>query len=591
MRIRVLVASLATLLLSGVGVIAPALSAQAWVAPTVTGSTACDTATGKQSILWTVKDNEGGRIAPKVSASTRASVPVGTPIPIGGSKTFTEKVDGPTAATLSVTITWYTAAGKVIDKRSGSASVKAGDFGECKPPQPKAETESRDQVEPADCEALTVTTNHQERSREYTWKDGKWVAGEWSEWKTTSTSHRDATAEECPLPNKPEPVVTYGEWSGSPDCEEGTYTQTRTVTTTDWVLDGRTWVKGEPVTTTETVTREATAEECPAPQVVTVEQASATAPSCEADGALVMPQDNDQVTYTQSPEGTGPGTYTITAHPAKDYVLPDDYSPQTITVEHRITGRDCQTLVKPVRPDFKAITECGTYGQVILGDGTVLTLDNSPVTFGGVTYGLTKGDGTQGLVAVTATPVEGSYFKGAHQVRLLKGDLGEYTECPVPVDNVTYAYAFECGDAIIAFFNDDIQGQEPVVDGTGTYTVDGVEHTVTVPANTDGVFIPLTFAEDSGDHVVAVGSDAFTVGTDCKVTPPPVQPPTKPVAHKPPVQAAGPVPAASPRTPQTLAYTGANATKPLVIGGGLVLLGLAMVAGSALLKRREGDQV
>jgi hypothetical protein len=74
-----------------------------------------------------------------------------------------------------------------------------------------------------------------------------------------------------PIPEQPadKVTVTHSDWVDSEfECSDESVTQTRTATTTtiSYVLDGRTWVEGEPVVTTatETQTRPLTEEElCP----------------------------------------------------------------------------------------------------------------------------------------------------------------------------------------------------------------------------------------------------------------------------------------------------------------------------------------
>lgn len=65
-------------------------------------------------------------------------------------------------------------------------------------------------------------------------------------------------------PPKPEVKVTYTEWvSGTPVCGQGTVTQTRIKTVTDWTLVNHVWVAGTPVSTTETRTVEVAITPCP----------------------------------------------------------------------------------------------------------------------------------------------------------------------------------------------------------------------------------------------------------------------------------------------------------------------------------------
>lgn len=72
-------------------------------------------------------------------------------------------------------------------------------------PQPSADRQTRDVVGAPDCATLTVTTQHQARTRSYVWDGSSYVPGPWGEWVTTSTDTRAATAQECPPTVRPEP--------------------------------------------------------------------------------------------------------------------------------------------------------------------------------------------------------------------------------------------------------------------------------------------------------------------------------------------------------------------------------------------------
>ncbi|WP_157509308.1 hypothetical protein [Glaciibacter superstes] len=81
------------------------------------------------------------------------------------------------------------------------------------------------------------------------------------------------------IPNEPDPIVTSVD-KETVDCTSKTVTTVTTTTTTDWVYDEETntWVKAEPVITTASVTRDATATECPivVPPVTPVTPAAAS---------------------------------------------------------------------------------------------------------------------------------------------------------------------------------------------------------------------------------------------------------------------------------------------------------------------------
>jgi LPXTG-motif cell wall-anchored protein len=75
-----------------------------------------------------------------------------------------------------------------------------------------SETETQDLGPLLDCDAGTLTTLHQERSRTQTFnaETQEWEWGAFSEWETVDTTVVDATEEDCPVdnpPNPPEPIV------------------------------------------------------------------------------------------------------------------------------------------------------------------------------------------------------------------------------------------------------------------------------------------------------------------------------------------------------------------------------------------------
>ena len=78
----------------------------------------------------------------------------------------------------------------------------------------------------------------------------------------TGTQDDDPDAPCFTIPENPGPVVTYGEWqTGQFDCGDTTVQITRTMTSTEQVWDGRKYVDGESVTTTQTADRPLTDEE------------------------------------------------------------------------------------------------------------------------------------------------------------------------------------------------------------------------------------------------------------------------------------------------------------------------------------------
>ena len=118
-------------------------------------------------------------------------------------------------------------------------------------------------VEPADG---TATVEHQERTWTQTHNlvDNKWVLGEkvYSDWKTVKTDTVDSEDCEPVIPEQPDDKVVTTAWvDGEYDCADTTVTQTRTVSTTPFVLVKNEWVPGETVTITETQTRDLTEDE------------------------------------------------------------------------------------------------------------------------------------------------------------------------------------------------------------------------------------------------------------------------------------------------------------------------------------------
>lgn len=147
------------------------------------------------------------------------------------------------------------------------------------------------------CDTLTVDITKTTTSTGWKWQGGKWVPDK--PVVTTAQSTRPATDEECPLPGKPEPDVTVEVTEGALDCESLTVDITKTTTTTDWILENRKWVLGEPVVTTESETRTATAEECPP---VPEEPTPTDDPTCGDEGYLPIGDECE----TEEPTPTDP---------------------------------------------------------------------------------------------------------------------------------------------------------------------------------------------------------------------------------------------------------------------------------------------
>lgn len=102
---------------------------------------------------------------------------------------------------------------------------------------PNCETHTFSQI-------ITTTTT----PRHAEWQNGEWVIVNDTPVVTTETSSRPFDAGEyedyClnPQPEELDPLIVYGEWQTTPDCEVHTITQTRTVTSTPRT---RVWQDGE----------------------------------------------------------------------------------------------------------------------------------------------------------------------------------------------------------------------------------------------------------------------------------------------------------------------------------------------------------
>lgn len=142
---------------------------------------------------------------------------------------------------------------------------------------------------------------------------------------------------------------------------------------------------------------------------------SVTPATCDADGTLVVPADTPEVRYTQTPAGTGPGSYTVTATATPGHRLVGASS-WTPTVPARTTGAACLVDVTPVAPTVVAVGDCDTTGSVT----TAVTT--------GVRYVLTRGDGITGPWEVTAS-AEPGYVLTPATPAVFSGDLGRSVAC------------------------------------------------------------------------------------------------------------------------------------------------------------------
>jgi hypothetical protein len=123
-------------------------------------------------------------------------------------------------------------------------------------PADEVQTETSEGPPNCDTNQVTITTTTTRTSYVWDAKEQEWTAG--TPLVTSQTSTRDATLQECPAPDKPQPIVDV-KTQEAVDCAEGLVTTTTTTSTTDWELVGNVWVKKSPVTETSTSTRPATA--------------------------------------------------------------------------------------------------------------------------------------------------------------------------------------------------------------------------------------------------------------------------------------------------------------------------------------------
>lgn len=75
--------------------------------------------------------------------------------------------------------------------------------------EPESETETRDLGPLLDCDAGTLTTLHQERSRTQTFNADtqEWEWGAFSDWETVDSTVEDATDQDCPVDIPIDPIV------------------------------------------------------------------------------------------------------------------------------------------------------------------------------------------------------------------------------------------------------------------------------------------------------------------------------------------------------------------------------------------------
>ncbi len=232
------------------------------------------------------------------------------------------------------------------------------------PGEADTETETRSVVGAPDCEAGTVTTSHQERSRTEIAYD---VWGEWSAWTETSTSSRPATEQECP------PYVLKTETEtrsvdGAPNCATDTVPISNQERTRTETAEG-VWGAWSEWTETSTSSRPATDVECP-PYVLKTETGEQTidgTPDCENDTVPVYDQER---TRTETAEGVWGDwsaweTVSTSSRDATDTECPP-YVLKTETGEQTIDGTpDCENDTVPVYDQERTRTETaeGVWGD------------------------------------------------------------------------------------------------------------------------------------------------------------------------------------------------------------------------------------
>lgn len=220
---------------------------------------------------------------PAVSASCSGVRLVGTAYDAGKANRWTATVSGVTTSgtfgasvdkTIPVaqegkTTTWSA----TIEAFDGSyRQSRSGTVGPCGTPpvpqQPDDEVETRERTTPPDCTTFTATMIKESRVTLYVYDkaSNSWVRGTPGEWKQTSTTTREATAQECVRPPKPE-LSEEREVTSEPDCTTSTTTTETQVRDAVFVFTQGAW-KQDGFTEwrpTGSRTNEATLQECPPP--------------------------------------------------------------------------------------------------------------------------------------------------------------------------------------------------------------------------------------------------------------------------------------------------------------------------------------
>ncbi|WAB82389.1 hypothetical protein OVN18_05135 [Microcella daejeonensis] len=234
-----------------------------------------------------------------------------------------------------------------------------------------------------DCDSRTVTETRTITRTEFVLVDREWVPGE--PVVTERERTRDMTVEEldeyCPVDIEPAALEVLGDWVvSSADCDTREVTETRTVTTTPYVLVDREWVPGESVVDTEERTRPMTEAELDEYCPVDLEPAA-----LEVVGDWMFSgKDCDTTTITES--------RTVSTTP---YVLVDrewvaGSAVETTELRTRAMTDAERTALCPAVP----VTPLGELPTLALNDPSTLALTGPSAALGGL--------GIAGLVALMA---------------------------------------------------------------------------------------------------------------------------------------------------------------------------------------------
>lgn len=202
------------------------------------------------------------------------------------------------------------------------------------PEQPDDKVEYSEWVDgDSECGDTTVEQTRTKTTTSYVWvgpeaqTPGSWVLDTENSTTETETQIRDLTEDEiepCPTPEKPDEKVEYSEWvDGEWECDDTTVEQTRTKTTTAYVLVDGGWVLDTENATTETETRirdltEDEVEPCPTPNTEPpaapqpepepAEEPATTEPEPEA---VMLPTSGEAPTPDPAPAAPTPDPVTV----------------------------------------------------------------------------------------------------------------------------------------------------------------------------------------------------------------------------------------------------------------------------------------